>query len=153
MGMARYCRELGRLVLVGCTVVGAAGCEREAPRNDESPRQVAQAVTSDAGVDSGTPVTPTACVVSLGTLQLGDNDIIQANIAASTISLGSGAKITGAGYSSGNVSVGNQSSMTGTLTYAGQLTEGSNDSFGALVHTAVATPPSGPNRLRSVRAM
>jgi hypothetical protein len=124
--------------VVGRAIVGWAlalvaltGCSREPPSPAESTNQVAQAATSDAGA----PVTPTACVVSLGALQLGDNDTIKASIAGKSLQLGASVTVTGNGFSAGNVTVGNKSAITGTLSYAGQLTQGASDTFGALVHT------------------
>jgi hypothetical protein len=134
--------DRGRCWLVAGMValLAMVGCGRD-QASVEAVGRVSQAVTgSDGGADSGTPIVPTACVVSLGMLQLGDNDTIQADVAGAGLQIGAGVKVTGKAFSSGNVTVGNQSMITGALAYGGTLTQGSSDSFGSLQHTSVAAP-------------
>ena len=121
-------------------ISGVVGCERGSS-TQETPRHVAEAVTGgDGGSDAAAPLTPTACVVSLGALQLGDNDTIQSSVAGAGLQLGSGVKVTGNAFSSANATLGNQSAISGTLAYTGTLSEGSGDTVGVLQHAAVSAP-------------
>jgi hypothetical protein len=126
------------------------GCSR-APTDSEITSRIAQDLGSgDSGTDAakadggdaGT-IVPTACVVAVGALQIGDRSTFQADIAGGSIKVGTDSKYTGNAFSAGAVSIGDRTTIGGTLAYAGVLTDDNTVTIGALDKTAVAVPAIG----------